>query len=57
VHLGVRSEDALARLVLRGDVGAGEAYVDGAWDADDLPGFLSRLLTLAAMPAAGRQVA
>jgi len=32
----VRDERALARLLLRGELGAGEAYVAGEWDADDL---------------------
>lgn len=32
----VRRTRALRRLVLRGDVGFGEAYVDGDWDCPDL---------------------
>jgi cyclopropane-fatty-acyl-phospholipid synthase len=32
------------KLVMRGDLGAGEAYVDGDWSADDLPRFLELVL-------------
>lgn len=33
-----------ARVIAHGSLGLGEAYMDGWWDADDLPGFLSLLL-------------
>lgn len=35
---------ALARMLVRGELGAGEAYVAGEWDADDLPGALRLFL-------------
>lgn len=41
-----------ADFVLRGDIGAGEAYMDGAWRADDLPTFVE--LALANQQAVGR---
>lgn len=60
----VRAERAFSRIALRGELGAGEAYVDGDWDADDLPralrlflqataarGVESPLTRLAAAPA------
>jgi cyclopropane-fatty-acyl-phospholipid synthase len=33
-----------SRVLAHGSVGLGEAYMDGGWDADDLDGFLFRLL-------------
>jgi cyclopropane-fatty-acyl-phospholipid synthase len=33
-----------ARILAHGSLGLGEAYMDGWWDADDLDGFLFRLL-------------
>lgn len=43
VRLRVRDPELWLDLALGGSVGAGEAYVAGRWDADDLPG-LVRLL-------------
>ncbi len=34
-----------ARVIAHGSLGLGEAYMDGWWDADDLDGFLYRLLS------------
>jgi cyclopropane-fatty-acyl-phospholipid synthase len=36
VHLVVRDLGFYRAVALRGSVGAGEAYIDGAWDCDDL---------------------
>ncbi|MBA2079117.1 cyclopropane fatty acyl phospholipid synthase [Rhodanobacter sp. PCA2] len=33
-----------ARVFAHGSLGLGEAYMDGWWDAEDLPGFFTRLL-------------
>ncbi len=43
---GVRVHDdrAFLRLLLRGELGGGEGYVAGEWDADDLVGVLRRFL-------------
>lgn len=45
-------DDAFFReFALRGDIGAGEAYMDGLWRADDLPAFLEiALLNEQAIP-------
>lgn len=44
-QLRVRDPGALLRHVLRdGEVGFGEAYVDGCWDSPDLPALLAVLL-------------
>lgn len=45
-------DDAFFReYALRGDIGAGEAYMDGLWRADDLPAFLEiALLNEQAIP-------
>jgi cyclopropane-fatty-acyl-phospholipid synthase len=51
----IHDDAAFARLLLRGDVGVGEAYVDGQWDADDLPMALRLCLqNRAAMPLDSR---
>ena len=34
-----------ARVIAHGSLGLGEAYMDGWWDADDLDGFLFRVLS------------
>src|SRR5262245_19079760 len=34
--IAVRDARALARVAVRGELGAGEAFVAGHWDADDL---------------------
>jgi cyclopropane-fatty-acyl-phospholipid synthase len=34
-----------ARVFAHGSLGLGEAYMDGWWDAEDLPGFFTRVLT------------
>ena len=60
----LHDDRALARILVRGELGAGEAYVAGEWDADDLPlalrlflrataarGVESPLTRLAALPA------
>ena len=36
-HASVHDDAFFARVLLGGEVGAGEAYQDGLWDADDLP--------------------
>ena len=36
----IRSKDLFRRIVTRGRIGIGEAYVAGDWDADDLPAAL-----------------
>ena len=38
--LRVHSPALFRKFALRGDLGAGEAYMDGDWSADDLPRFL-----------------
>ena len=42
----IRVHDAqlYSRILAHGSLGLGEAYMDGWWDADDLDGFLFRLL-------------
>ncbi|WP_426663218.1 cyclopropane fatty acyl phospholipid synthase [Rhodanobacter aciditrophus] len=41
----VHDERLYARVFAHGSLGLGEAYMDGWWDAGDLPGFMTRLLT------------
>ena len=41
----VHDEQLYARVFAHGSLGLGEAYMDGWWDADDLPGFFTRILT------------
>jgi len=45
IDLRVRDERLYARVFAHGSLGLGEAYMDGWWDADDLPGLCTRLLT------------
>jgi len=40
----VRDERLYNRIILRGSIGLGEAYMDGWWDCDDLPEFFYRVL-------------
>jgi cyclopropane-fatty-acyl-phospholipid synthase len=40
----VHDEQLYARVFAHGSLGLGEAYMDGWWDADDLPGLFTRLL-------------
>ena len=40
----VHHENLYARVFAHGSLGLGEAYMDGWWDVDDLPGFMTRLL-------------
>ena len=42
--LRVHDPALFARVFAHGSLGLGEAYMDGWWDADDLPGFLYRVL-------------
>ncbi|HUQ03148.1 MAG TPA: cyclopropane-fatty-acyl-phospholipid synthase family protein [Kofleriaceae bacterium] len=42
--IAVRDARALARVAMRGELGAGEAFVAGHWDADDLVGALRLFL-------------
>jgi len=42
--LRVHDDDLYARVFAHGSLGLGEAYMDGWWDADDLPGMFTRLL-------------
>ena len=45
IDLHVHDERLYNRVFARGSLGLGEAYMDGWWDADDLPGLCTRLLT------------
>lgn len=40
----VKNEDFYARALINGSLGLGESYMDGWWDANDLDGFIYRLL-------------
>jgi cyclopropane-fatty-acyl-phospholipid synthase len=40
----VHNEDFFARVIAHGSLGLGESYMEGIWDAQDLDGFLFRLL-------------
>jgi cyclopropane-fatty-acyl-phospholipid synthase len=40
----VKNEDFYARALVNGSLGLGESYMDGWWDAQDLDGFIYRLL-------------
>ncbi|KRE97791.1 cyclopropane fatty acyl phospholipid synthase [Frateuria sp. Soil773] len=42
--LRVHDDRLYARVFAHGSLGLGEAYMDGWWDADDLPGLFTRLL-------------
>lgn len=42
--LCVHDERLYARVFAHGSLGMGEAYMDGWWDSDDLPGLFTRLL-------------
>jgi cyclopropane-fatty-acyl-phospholipid synthase len=42
--LKVHDDRLYARVFAHGSLGLGEAYMDGWWDADDLPGMFTRLL-------------
>jgi cyclopropane-fatty-acyl-phospholipid synthase len=41
----VHEERTYARVFAHGSLGLGEAYMDRWWDADDLPGFFTRVLS------------
>ena len=41
VRLALKSPAALRRLALQGDIGLGESYMDGEWEASDLAAFLT----------------
>lgn len=43
--LRVHDDRLYARVFAHGSLGLGEAYMDGWWDADDLPGLFTRLLS------------
>ncbi|WP_431633897.1 cyclopropane fatty acyl phospholipid synthase [Dyella sp. KULCS107] len=43
--LRVHDERLYARVFSHGSLGLGEAYMDGWWDADDLPGMFTRILS------------
>ncbi len=45
--VSITSKDLFRRIVTRGRIGIGEAYVAGDWDADDLPAALEILLLTA----------
>jgi cyclopropane-fatty-acyl-phospholipid synthase len=45
IDLRVHDNHFYARVFAHGSLGLGEAYMDGWWDADDLPGLCTRLLT------------
>jgi cyclopropane-fatty-acyl-phospholipid synthase len=40
----VHDERLYSRVILRGSIGLGEAYMDGWWDCEDIPGFFFRIL-------------
>jgi cyclopropane-fatty-acyl-phospholipid synthase len=40
VHLRARGNDLFPALLFGGEIGLGDAYVDGLWDSEDLPGLL-----------------
>jgi cyclopropane-fatty-acyl-phospholipid synthase len=42
--LRVHDDRLYARVFAHGSLGLGESYMDGWWDADDLPGMFTRLL-------------
>ena len=42
--LQVHDADLYQRVLAHGSLGLGESYMDGAWDAEDLDGFLFKLL-------------
>ncbi|WP_243047408.1 cyclopropane fatty acyl phospholipid synthase [Dyella sp. RRB7] len=42
--LRVHDERLYARVFAHGSLGLGESYMDGWWDADDLPGMFTRML-------------
>ena len=44
VRVTVHRADFFRRLLLHGSVGAGESYMDGEWDCDDLPALLGIML-------------
>ncbi|GGA07113.1 cyclopropane fatty acyl phospholipid synthase [Dyella caseinilytica] len=41
----VQDDQLYARVFAHGSLGLGEAYMDGWWDAGDLPGFFTRVLS------------
>ena len=43
--LRVHDDRLFARVFSHGSLGLGEAYMDGWWDADDLPGLFTRVLS------------
>ena len=45
IDLRVHDQRFYARVLAHGSLGLGESYMDGWWDADDLPGLCTRLLT------------
>ncbi len=45
IDLRVHDERLYPRVFAHGSLGLGEAYMDGWWDADDLAGLCTRLLT------------
>ena len=42
--ISVHDERLYSRIILRGSIGLGEAYMDGWWDCDDMPEFFFRVL-------------
>ncbi len=40
VHLRVLGEDFFPALLFGGEIGLGDAYVDGLWESEDVPGLL-----------------
>lgn len=42
--LAIHDDRVFARTFAHGTLGFGESYMDGDWDAEDMPGLLSRLL-------------
>ncbi|MGY0400213.1 MAG: cyclopropane fatty acyl phospholipid synthase [Ostreibacterium sp.] len=45
IDMQVHDDRLYAQVFARGSLGLGEAYMDGWWDTDDLPGLCTRLLS------------
>jgi cyclopropane-fatty-acyl-phospholipid synthase len=41
VHLKINDWSLVERIAARGNIGVGETYVEGLWDTDDLPDFIT----------------
>lgn len=45
VRMTIKDEGAYAAMAFRGAMGAAEAYIEGLWETDDLPGLIEILTT------------